>query len=184
MTGLQAVWVCNLVSFLSFPRSSELQLSGVKLVWNGVAGSALVSLWSLKDVFLWSYCFRKTTTASPCRYLAKSFPLQTGWGSAYIFNGCQAREVWLFPFYILLDTAHARPDRIYALTTLVTYSSSMTEAGESSLTFHNQPTNSAHFLELHRSSFTGPWGLFTTPRRSLDAVPVVTTRSCETPSSI
>ena len=52
-TGLlEAVWVCDLVSFLSFPRSAELQFSGVKLVWNGVAGSALVNFWSLKDVFL------------------------------------------------------------------------------------------------------------------------------------
>ena len=53
-TGLlEAVWVCDLVSFLSFPRSAELvQFSGAKLVWNGVAGSALVSFWSLKDVFL------------------------------------------------------------------------------------------------------------------------------------
>ena len=74
-TGLlEAVLVCDLVSFLSFPRSAELQFSGVKLVWNGVACSALVSLWSLKDVFLWSYCFRKTTTASPCRYLERPFP--------------------------------------------------------------------------------------------------------------
>ena len=49
---LEAVWVCNLVSFLSFPRSAALHFSGVKLASNGVAGSALVSLWSLKDVSL------------------------------------------------------------------------------------------------------------------------------------
>ena len=52
-TGLlEAVWVCDLVSFLSFPRSAALHFSGVKLASNGVAGSALVSLWSLKDVSL------------------------------------------------------------------------------------------------------------------------------------
>ena len=87
MIGLfEAVWVCDLVSFLSFPRSAELQLSGINLAWNGVAGSALVSLWSVKDVFFWSYRFRKTTTTSPCRYLAESFPLQTGLGECIHFQ--------------------------------------------------------------------------------------------------
>ena len=43
MIGLfEAVWVCDLVSFLSFPRSADLQFSDIHLVWNGL----LAVLWS------------------------------------------------------------------------------------------------------------------------------------------
>ena len=87
LTGLfEAVWVCDLVSCFSFPRSAEPEFNGINLAWNGVAGSALISLWSLTDVFFWCYRFRKTTTASPCRYLAKSFPLPTRMGVCILFQ--------------------------------------------------------------------------------------------------
>ena len=52
----------------------------VKLAWNVVAGSVMVSFSSLQDVFLWFCRNLTTTTASPSQYLEKAFPLQIGWG--------------------------------------------------------------------------------------------------------